>query len=323
MPKISVIIPIYNVENYLVKCLNSIMTQSCRDFEVVIVDDGSTDKSPVIAKEYEQKYQNVHVITQENSGQGAARNTGIEAAKGEYFLFIDSDDYIDNNTIEILCEKAMNTNADLIIFDMAIEEMDGHISSVSCGCAKDHIGMTLEKYPELILDPPCPCNKLFHRNLFINTGIRFPDRVWYEDLRAIPKIYTAAQHIEYIHQPFYYYLQRSGSTMHNSNIERNGEIIDAIDDVLSYYKEKNLFERYYFILEYLAIVHIFLLASVRVIKLDRKHPLLKQFRLYIETQFPHYKKNPLLSRMNQKEKIVFRCLSAGRYFILSKLLKKK
>jgi len=100
--------------------------------------------------------------------------------------------------------------------------------------------------------------------------------------------------------------------MHNSNIERNGEIIDAIDDVLSYYKEKNLFERYYFILEYLAIVHIFLLASVRVIKLDRKHPLLKQFRLYIETQFPHYKKNPLLSR-----------ISAGRYFILSKLLKKK
>lgn len=321
MPKISVIVPVYNVEDFLVKCLDSIALQSFHDFEVLIVDDGSTDNSSAIAKDYEEKYDQFRVITQENGGLGAARNTGIEAAKGDYFLFVDSDDYIDKDTMELLYEKVQKTNADLILFDMAIEELDGHISAVTKGYTQHKNDMTLEKYPDLMLATPHTGNKLFHRDLFMNTGIRFPSRAWYEDLRTIPKILTFAKHIEYIDKPFYKYLQRPGSIMHSKNIERNSEIIDAIDDVITYYKEHDLFKRYYHILEYLAIDHIFILASVRVIKMDRKHPLLKQFKEYVEKQFPNYKKNPFLVRLNKKQKIVFKCFATGNYFILSKLFK--
>ena len=98
-PAVSIVVPVYNVEAYLEKCLDSLVNQNFDNYEVIIVNDGSTDKSKEIAQRYENKYSNVVLIDQKNKGLGGARNTGIEAVKGEYILFVDSDDYIHPDTL--------------------------------------------------------------------------------------------------------------------------------------------------------------------------------------------------------------------------------
>lgn len=323
MPKISVIVPVYNVEDFLAKCLDSIIVQSFRDFEVIIVDDGSTDNSGIIAKAYEDKYQNIYVVTQENGGLGAARNTGIDAAKGEYLLFIDSDDFITQHTLQMLNDKVEETKADLVIFDLAKEDMHGNIIEISQGCVQSSVDMNVERFPQLLLDWPSACNKCYHRDLFENTDIRFPGKVWYEDFRTIPKLLTLANRIEYINEPFYHYLQRPGSIMNSTQVARNREIIDAFDDLLSYFKQHNFFQIYHKELAYLAILHIFIHASVRVLKADRKHPLLKEFKAYVEMHFPDYLHNCYMNRLSKREKIILKFLSSGNYFSLYALLKLK
>ena len=321
MPQISVIVPVYNVESFLRKCLDSIMQQSFQDFEVIIVDDGSTDSSGSIAQEYVKEYANVQMITQENGGLGAARNTGISAAKGEFLLFVDSDDTIDKNTLQVLMDTVNSTNADLVIFDFLSEDLHGNVTQISEECVQKNSDATLSQCPQLLLDWPASWNKFYHRKLFIDTEIRFPKKVWYEDFRTTPKILTLASHIEYVNKPFYHYLQRPGSIMRSANVDRNKEIIDAFDDLVNYFKEHKLFDAYYQELEYLAVLHIFILASVRVLKANRKHPLLKIFRSYVKENFPNYKQNPYLNRLTKKERIILKFLDSGNFMALDALLK--
>ncbi len=323
MPLVSVIVPVYNVEDFLRQCLESIVQQSFRDFEIIIVDDGSTDSSRSIAEEYEKKYSNIRIISQENGGLGAARNTGILESKGEYLLLVDSDDIIDKDTLQVLVDTVNTTGADLVVFDLLIADINDRPINISKGCMHKNPGSTLSKCPELLLDWPSACNKFYHRKLFMDTEIRFPGRVWYEDFRTTPKILTLASHIEYVNKPFYHYLQRPGSIMHSSKVDRNKEIIDAFDDLLDYFKEHKLFDMYHKELEYLAVLHIFIFASVRVLKADRKHPLLKIFQSYVKNNFPNYKQNPYLNRLSKKETLILKMLGSGRYFALDTLLKIK
>ena len=108
MPRLSIIVPIYNVEKYLPRCIESILNQTFKDFELILVNDGSTDSSYEILKEYENKYDNFRVINQKNGGLSAAKNAGIKIAKGEYIAFLDSDDYLDKNFLETLYNMAVN-----------------------------------------------------------------------------------------------------------------------------------------------------------------------------------------------------------------------
>ena len=119
MSLVSVIVPVYKVEKYLNRCVNSILNQTYKDLEVILVDDGSPDSCPEICDGYAQKDKRVKVIHKENGGQGSARNSGLDVARGEYILFVDSDDYIAKNLIEITLQKAERFDADMVIFDYA------------------------------------------------------------------------------------------------------------------------------------------------------------------------------------------------------------
>ena len=127
--KISIIIPAYNVEEYLEKCLESIISQNFDKVEIIIVDDGSTDKSLQIAKEYQKKYpEKTRVISQENKGQGGARNTGIKNATGKYLLFVDSDDTIKSGMLETLYAEMEKSNADIVLFGFEYVDEKGRSS---------------------------------------------------------------------------------------------------------------------------------------------------------------------------------------------------
>ena len=119
MTKLSVIIPVYNVEEYLNECLDSITNQTLEGIEIICIDDGSTDNSPNLLKEYQKKDQRIKIITKENGGQATARNLGIKEAHGEYIAFIDSDDFIEPEMLEKLYTKAKNNNLDIAMCKIA------------------------------------------------------------------------------------------------------------------------------------------------------------------------------------------------------------
>ena len=118
MTKISVIIPVYNVEKYLSKCIESVLEQDFSDYEIILIDDGSTDTSGKLCDEYAENYSAIKVIHQQNKGLGGARNTGIEAAEGQYLLFVDSDDYIRDNIMTFLYDTAVCNDSDIVAFGM-------------------------------------------------------------------------------------------------------------------------------------------------------------------------------------------------------------
>ena len=130
MSAISVIIPVYNVEKYLNACIESVLSQSFNDYEIILVDDGSTDNSGALCDEFAAKYDSISVIHQENKGLGGARNTGIDAAKGSYILFLDSDDTIDPDCLKICYEKAEKHNCDMVAFKQQALFDDGSLGAI-------------------------------------------------------------------------------------------------------------------------------------------------------------------------------------------------
>lgn len=324
LPKISVIVPVYNVEHFLIKCLESIAKQTFSDYEVIIVNDGSTDNSLKIAEDYIKIYEDkFKIINQKNGGLGDARNTGIANATGEYLLFVDSDDTISNNALEHLNSLVSKTQADIVIFDYKLVDEYFNELFISPGYKINSLESNIKEDPALLLSSPSACNKLFKSELFIKSDIRFPKKVWFEDLRTIPKLYLQSNKIIYSNLPLYNYVQRKGSIMNNVNLDRNKEIIYAIEDISSYYDQHNLSNRYKEELEFLCIFHVLLTASVRVNKSKFNHPLLKEFYNFILIEYPDFMSNKYVMELSFKEKTILLLLLKKRYRLLSILIKLK
>ena len=230
--KVSLIIPVYNVESFLERCLDSVQAQTYKDLEVILVNDGSTDNSPQIIDKYVAANSNFKAYTIENGGQGNARNYGLEKAAGEYIAFLDSDDYITPNCIERLTEAALKENSDIVVCSCYDVREDGSVIEKSENNVNNITTSVFEK-PQILFNRVAPWGKLFKKSVFVN--LRFATRVWYEDMRLIPKLYLNADKITYIDDALFYYVQRSGSTMNNNNAVRNLEIIDTFDDLIAYF----------------------------------------------------------------------------------------
>ena len=170
---------------------------------------------------------------------------------------------------------------------------------------------------------PAAWNKLYHRDLFIKTGIRFPEKVWYEDIRTIIKLYPIAKGISFMDECYYNYLQRSGSIMNNSNVKRNIEILYAFDDIIEYYNKNQLMESYQDEIEFLAIQHIFIAAIVRVLRQDSKSDLIKVFDNYMTEKFPNYKSNKYISTLPNNKKIIYYLLKYQMYWCVRVIFKIK
>ncbi len=155
--------------------------------------------------------------------------------------------------------------------------------------------------------------------MFLETGIRYPGRVWYEDIRTTTKLFAKAQSVVCVQKPYYYYVVRENSITRNSNVDRNHEIVDAFDDLLGWYRENGLYETYRDELCRLAIDHLFIAASVRVLMANPKHPLLKEFYQYMQQHFPQFQSNRYLSQLPRAKKLAFDLLCKKHYRILRTL----
>lgn len=312
--RFSIIIPVYNVADYLQKCIDSVLANDCSDCEIILVDDGATDGlCPAICDENAARHPElIRVIHQENKGLGGARNTGIAAASGEYLFFVDSDDTITPNALSVLSAAIDESHADIYSFPYLSHDGEGHYTHTPTSVIVDG-PFTLKEHPEFLLALPAVGARIWRSELFHRSGILFPGRVWYEDIRTSTKFFALAQTIVTLREPLYHYLQRPGSIMRSSNIARNREILDAFEDLLTWYRNNQLFETYRDELCRLAIDHVLLAASVRVARMDPKSPLLAEFMAFMRREFPEHRKNPYISQLSKLHKLLIRLICGGHY----------
>ncbi len=314
MPKFSFIVPVYGVEAYLEKCVDSMLAQSCEDFEILLIDDESPDRCGEICEGYSARFpEKVRTYHQKNNGSGAARNYGMSLAKGEYFIFVDSDDYIAPNLLADLQEAMVKQPAQLYLFG-AVVERDGKQIGVLDPLPPVGGPFTIREHPELFFGVTAPWSRAYHRSLFAEeNGISFPPKVWYQDIRVVSKIFVQAESIVRLPGRYYHYIHREGSATINKNSGRNIEILYAFEDILGWFREKGHYEEFKNELEFLTIHHVFLAATVRVLRIDRKHPLLGQFYDYMEKEFPNFRQCSYLPTLDSNKKLIFKLLLKKRY----------
>lgn len=211
--KISFIVPVYKVEEYIVKCLSSIQQQSLADFECLVVDDGSPDRSIEIAKKEFEKDSRFIFLQKENGGLSEARNFGLQQAKGEYVCFVDSDDYIHQDLAKDCCAIADQENCQIVCFDLQYVYPDGHEDIPTSGGDKRLTSFVENK--EILLWNNSANNKVYRRSFLHDK--EFIVGIWYEDLAVIPVWMSQAQQIAYLNKAYYYYLQREGSISHSAD----------------------------------------------------------------------------------------------------------
>lgn len=319
--EITVVIPVYNVSAYLRKCVDSVIAQTFKDYEIILVDDGSTDNSGEICDEYANKYPFISVIHQENKGLGGARNTGIEAAKGKYIYFLDSDDYIHSELLEICYSKAEENNYDMVLFDaVAVYENGEQGVMYTCNPILPNVPI-LDDAIKPINFISSAWNRLYKYTLFKESNVRFPEKLWYEDLHTLPKLVPYIKSAYYYSEkPLYYYFQRSASIMHTPDFERLvKERIAVVNEVVRYYTENNLLEDYKSELEFICIYHGFFLP-VREMQ-AKSYDFAKYADILREKLFERCEK-PLNNKynciLNKKEKMLLKW-AVNRNYNLIKL----
>ena len=246
MPKFSIIIPVYNVEKYLKKCLDSIANQTYSDFEVICVNDGSTDNSLAILTEYSRKDGRFKVVSQENQGQGVARNYALMLATGEYIGFVDPDDWVELNWLQEVADKISKTNADLIEFNNYENfESDGrekvHKDKIHLNSNKVFNFKINKKY--LFGNHLAAWNKFIKKELIQNNYIKFSECKRLEDLIFSVKIKVFAEKIAFINKPLYHYLIRKNSSVNSLSVE-NIQVINCCIETKDFLKEQKLFDDY-------------------------------------------------------------------------------
>lgn len=250
MIKVSVIVPVYNVEKYLDKCLNTLARQTLKDIEIIIVNDGSPDNSQKIIDKYTEKYSNMKSYIKENGGLSDARNYGIKKANGEYIAFLDSDDYVTEDMYKKMYEKAKSGNFDMVVCDLNYIYPDKVIP------ASSNVLTDTTNIKKCMLNIyPAAWNKIFKRKLFDN-GIEFKKGVWFEDVEFIYRLLPSVKSIGTIHEHFNQYVQRDGSITNTIN-RKIYHYIDNWNGIIEYYKKNNLYKEYKNELEYSYVRYIY------------------------------------------------------------------
>ena len=293
-PKLSVIIPVYNTEKYLNKCLDSLVNQTLAGIEIVVVNDGSKDSSPQIIKEYMEKYPDRFIyINQENSGQAVARNKALKVCNGEYIGFLDSDDFVRTDMFERMYNLAISEKADYVACGYSgitydekgnEKELEHYVCSKPAHKPKD---MFFGAYAS-------PWLHLYKRDVLEKSGADFPKGVVYEDTAFYLNVIPYLTKLAVIEEPLVYHVKHSKSTMASFKAAKVRQIFPVIDYSLDFYKEKGCFEEYKKELEYFCVRVLICSSLQRICKVaDRKErkALLKETLEYLDKNFKDRRSN--------------------------------
>ncbi len=235
-PFVSIIVPIYNVEPYLRGCLDSLLNQTFKDFEVIMVDDGATDSSGTIADEYAKKDERFSVIHQKNKGLSGARNTGLQIAKGDYISFLDSDDYFHPDFLNLMMQVAQNEQTDVVFCNLA------HTSSlyqkIPAGLKLNDFTLTrfFKPFSDFLKEKSLitqVCVKLYKKSVL--GDLTFKEGIYFEDVLFTTLFMGRAKSAVHINAPLYYYYTNPNSIMHTAfNEKKVMSYITVIDEIYAY-----------------------------------------------------------------------------------------
>lgn len=299
MQKVSVVVPIYNAEKYLNKCLDSIKSQTLNELQVILVNDGSTDNSEKIIDSYVNKYPHIfEKINKKNGGQAIARNCALENVIGEYIIFIDSDDYIEPKMLKEMYENAKNNDSDIVICDYYEVFGNKKIEKTAMKNFSENINVNY------ILSNASPWNKLIKTKIIKENHIRFLEKHIYEDLATMPILGGYAKNISYIQKPLYDYIIREGSTMRQSTYNKKlDSIFIAINHLEEEFRKRKIFENYKEEIEFLNIYHLLYAASGRFLEYKEGKKKLIEIRKIMKKNYPNWRKNKYYKKQSLQIKI--------------------
>lgn len=319
--RFSIIIPVYNVEKYIDRCMDTVMHQTFEDYEVIVVNDETPDNSMAIVQNYVDAFPGkIQVIHQKNTRQGGARNNGVSRARGEYLLFVDSDDYVALNMLETADRHLRQNPCDILMFHYARVTEQGQLlsSAVFDGIEP---GMYIPKRDKFVVNLPTgPVCKAFRREFYLDTQVQFPEKLLYED--SITRLfYAMASGIYVCGDVLYYYVQSPNSSIRRNISEKMLDILTMTDIVIEEFRKRNLYEPFRDHLECALIYGVlYILDLINAARPD--HPMQRAFADYLTSRFPDYRNNPEIGKTLCKaldyltgyefRKYYYRILLAGR-----------
>ena len=318
---VSVIVPVYNVEKYLDECLSSLVNQTLSELEIIVVNDGTKDNSQSIIDHYVKQYPNKVVsLIKENGGLGDARNYGIPYAKGEYIGFVDSDDIVHLEMYEKMFNKAKLEDSDLVLCDLEYFYETSSEKMVKEGLVQIE---NIDVNKTVFLSPLFAWNKLYRKSLFIESGLKYPIGLWYEDIPVTVPFFTLAKKISYVHETLIYYRQRPTSIMGSVDNAKVKDIFDIMHLCLTYFKDHNLLETYHDELEFLFLEHLMLNGGFRFL-LSHKYKDYLAFSIdTLDSNFPHWRNNKYLFTLPRRYQIYIKYMHSFMIYPFSIYLKLK
>lgn len=315
MIKVSVIVPVYNVEAYLPKCLDTLVKQTLQDMEIIVVNDGTKDNSQAVIDSFVSKYPNVTGLTKENGGLSDARNYGMQFAKGEYIGFVDSDDYVEYDMYKILYHKAKEKDYDIVECNLHHVYENGSIDTEIAEQLTDPKEM-------LMLGRSVVWNKIYRRKWLEDSGVVFPKGYIYEDVEFFSKLVPHIRSYAYVEEACIYYVQR-GNSINNKQTMKTLQIIDVLEHISRYYQDIQVYEEYREALEFLYARILLCSSFSRICRIpDRKQrrKALKSNWRALNEHFPDWHDNQYLQKQNTRNGKFMKSMNRFSYSVCSELL---
>lgn len=300
MIKVSIVVPVYNVENYLRKCLNSLVNQSLEEIEIIVVNDGSPDGSQKIIEEFAAKFPHKIIpLKKANGGLSDARNYGIPFCKGKYIGFVDSDDYVEPTMYETLYKIAERNCSDIVMCDY-YKEYENYRKRV-------HVNAVSNPRQVFYCMLAAAWNKIYKRSVIMDSGVRFPVGLYYEDTAFFSMLIPNVNRIDTVNEPFVHYVQREGSIANSQGIKTE-QIFQIFDEIIKDYKKKECIDEYYCEIEYLC-ARVLLgsslerMAGIEDPKLRKK--CAEDTIEYLKANFPNWKRNVYIKNKKLDKRHLF------------------
>ena len=309
MDTISIVIPCYNMEKKIGRCIDSIKNQSYENFEAIFVDDGSTDKTKDIIEDTIKSDERLKYFYKENGGVASSRNYGIEKATGTYICFIDSDDYVERDYLKELYDNLIANDSDISI----------------CNFSRVYEDKTVENRVERdfyhLIRFPAAWNKLYKTSLFKDNDIRFPNKRVGEDLSVFGKLLMLTDRISVVEKSLYNYMQSSTSLTHTYD-DSQYDTFEMTEDIEDFAKERNLYDRFHSKLEFINIYHIFVATAYRLsFRSDFSADTIRGLNDYVSKKYPNWHENEGISKYPLFYRIYFKAMHRKRYRLICILLK--
>lgn len=313
LPKVSVIVPVWNLEGCLAKCLQSLVEQTLAELEIIVVNRGSKDRSGEIIDHYATLHPNVVKVNSGITGLGGIRNRGVEIAQGEYIGFVDGDDWVDRTMFERMYQMAKDSEAALC--------QCGFIYVYPNATLCKNIEATTLTSRQLLTEDlmPSVCNKIFHREIIRRNP--FPEDLWFEDLGLVAKLLARPLKIANVPAPLYYYWKHPDGITATAS-EKISDILLILADINSYYSELGLFADYYTELEYINVSKTVATKIPTICRLKTGGgKIFAAFADHLNSLFPNWPENPYLRGLNYKQKTIIYLFKNKRYRALCLLTK--